>query len=67
MTNSSEGIIKVETKQRPIKINLTADTQYKSGSFIDVSTGKKVAVVASETDGTLIATKVMVIPSEPSY
>ena len=65
--SSSEGIIEVETKQGPIKINLTADTQYKSSSFIDVSTGKKVAAVASETDGTLIATKVMVIPSEPSY
>ena len=67
VASSSEGIIEIETKQGPIKINLTADTQYKSGSFIDVSIGKKIAVVASEADGTLVATKVMIIASEPSY
>lgn len=67
MANSSEGLVEIKTKQGPIKVKLTADTQYKSGSFIDISTGKKVAVVANETNGTLIATKVLVIPSEPTY
>ena len=65
--SSTEGFVEVKTKQGNIQIKLDASTQYKSGSLTDVSTGKKVALVASKANGTYIAKKVLVVPSEPTY
>lgn len=66
--SSSGGFVELKTKQgNVIKVKMAADTQYRSGGFADMATGKKVALVASETGGTFIAKKVVVVPSEPTY
>jgi len=65
--NSSEGFIELKTKQGNIEVKVTADTQYKNGSFSDIVVGKKVALVAEEVNGILVARKVLIVPSEPTY
>ena len=65
--SSTEGLVEVKTKHGNVQIKLDAATQYKRGSLTDVSTGKKVALVASKANGTYIAKKVLVVPSEPTY
>jgi len=66
-TGSNTGFVELKTKQGNIKVKLAVDTQYRSGNFADVSTGKKVALVANKADGTLTATKMLIVPSRPTY
>jgi len=62
----SEGFVEIKTKQGEIiRMKVTADTQYNSGSFQDIATEKRVALVADEADGVLVAEKLLLVPEEP--
>ena len=65
--NSSEDFVELKAEQGNIKVKFTVDTQYKNGIFSDIVVGKKVALVAEKVKGVLIAKKVLIVPSEPTY
>jgi hypothetical protein len=48
-------------------VKVTADTQYKNGSFSDMAAGNKVALVADKVNGVFIAKKVLIVSSKPIY
>jgi hypothetical protein len=65
--DSNEGFIDLKTSEGNIRVRVTADTQYRNGSFVDIAAGRRLALVANEVDGTLTATQLLIVPSEPSY
>jgi hypothetical protein len=65
--DSNEAFIDLKTNEGNIRVKVTANTQYKNGSFTDIAVGKRLALVASEADGVLTAEQLLIIPSEPRY
>lgn len=66
--SSTDGFIDLEAKSDEIvKIKADKNTQYKNGSFIDITVGKRLAVVTDEIKGTLIAKQILIEPTEPTY
>ena len=65
--DSSEAFIDLKTDEGLIRFRVTAATQYRNGSFADLAAGKRLALVAREADGTLVAEQLLIIPVAPRY
>ena len=65
--SSTEGFVELSTKQGNVKVKVATNTQHKNGAFGDIVVGSRVALVADRADGVLVARKVLVVPSEPTY
>ncbi len=64
--------ITLDTKQGTVVLMVDAKTQYwnppkKDATLADVKAGDRVAVLAEKTDSTLVAKRVLIIPSEPVH